>query len=1529
MCPMPAKREPVRKRPRDAIGSAVGETLRERILALAGHDGPEKGPIFEQWLVDTLPQIPSTEIARAWRWDDSPTPLRRRAFGQSLADLTDTGVDILAERSDGGLIAAQVKCLRADRTLVLNDLKQFWLKVKGNRKLAANWVVTTGGWGEKVEAHAADVNGALINAQAEWGDIRVADLGRAKPLELDANQRAAWKDCVEGFRNEDRGKLVMACGTGKTLVSLRVAEKVAPEGGIVVYATPSIALTGQSRRSWLQNAKRPMRTMVVCSDEDEGGGGGTSNFTGFVSEIEAPVSTEPRVIADKVDELQHSLHDVENGVVTIFATYQSLHRICVAQEKHGLPAVDFVVADEAHKTAGKYDRNKPGPFQVVHHRLRAAKRLYQTATPRIYSKRSQLKITKMVKRAQESGSNITIQDMGDASVYGRTFHRLSFRDALQADNSRLCDYRVVVLGTPLTTDADAIAERAKPNRKDVVENTSRNTRVAALAQAMQHDTGDIGDIRSCIAFFNRVAFASTASRLLADERMSKWAHDRALSQGLVGEGTKPVEVNSGSLSARDNAKRRGDELQRLRDANGAKHITTNVKVLSEGIDVPALDAICFLDERDSEVEIVQAVGRVMRRPASGSKKHGYIVVPVVMSPQASLEEFLATGGCDWTVVGQVLRALKAHDDRIETNLTDVLRIPMPSPSSGSSGPPKEQLDFWKKLAKGEFDALAPVLADSGIIGNEKAQTANLIKAAVAAAAGSLVSEAGMGQTLAPVVGVADIKDDPELRACTQAALVLMFGCLVHERLVETRSAIKLSALAEIAKAKDVSKKLATEWRRILARDQKPIFQPAVEVLDAGRMGQRRAPLGLKRALQGLMEHAAEVAEKYAAAGMDHAGELFQAAMDNPKADGAYYTLTPGAMLLAELACDLYAPPDNPLWRRPSTWKRMSMMDPACGSGTLLTAFATAVRNRAARQGAKQAQQENIHKALVEDGLVGLDINRQALQIAAAQLAMGGLSADFRNMGLWTLPRGSRAGWRNEQSKAQIDDVMLGSLELLFDDENEQDGVDDFEKVMAQTAAKNRSRHRQRMEMTDDPLADDLGMMRGLGKAVIALTNPPFSSLKNQANDVEGHLRQAMTSRMDGLRQNVRSRWPKWGEAMSADSLSPPFSFILAERINKRRGIVGKVMPTTACTNSSPGGVAERRFLADQFEIDSVVTLHDPKAFCWSIQGQQESLLLMRRQPRDKRSRTVRFVSLRRRPSNAEDAMAIYERLREGYLGDLGRICEWPRGRLNAGDWSPAVFYEPDLARACHDIDQWAKDKPARFAQLGDLYAVNTTKQTVGQAKWEWCAEEEAEVPVAKAAKESAQTCIRGTIDGWARRVPALLENERERDNLLRKSGRLLVTNTQNASSGRLGAVAFRTPVVGYAWTPVQDVTVQDAQALAVWINSTVGRILLRKYASRSTHWPMYQPAAIKALVVPNTASSHWQRMRQPLMDAYRATKNMVVPQYREPDAEVRRMWDRAVAKAAGIPQRAVNGWRTLMDAEPFVVGRRGPQSGAA
>ena len=284
-------------------------------------------------------------------------------------------------------------------------------------------------------------------------------------------------------------------------------------------------------------------------------------------------------------------------------------------------------------------------------------------------------------------------------------------------------------------------------------------------------------------------------------------------------------------------------------------------------------------------------------------------------------------------------------------------------------------------------------------------------------------------------------------------------------------------------------------------------------------------------------------------------------------------------------------------------------------------------------------------------------------------------------------------------------------------------------------------------------------------------------------------------------------------------------------------------------------------------------------------------------------------------------MAVYEGLQKGDLGDLGHICEWPRERVEAGDWSPAVFFDPELAHACHDIERLG-DGSGRFARLGDLYEINTTNQILGSGKWAvFDADNGNRLPVAYGSGEAAQTTLAGHVDKWVQSI-ASKSTKRDSDNLWSKRGRLLIANSLDTSSGRLHAVVFRSPVVGRRWTPIQSVSATDAQALAVWCNSTLGRVLFRKYGSRRANWPVYAPAAIKQLVVPDTTAKRWSRVREPLLDAYHATKTRIVPQFRVPDVEVRQVWDRAVAKTAGIPMRTMNRWRKLMETEPFVSGGR-------
>ena len=976
--------------------ATIGEACRI-ILDISGQG---KGRTFEEMLVFAMPHLPALEISKAWRWPDMPASILEKAFPNAQRD--DTGIDIVAQRHDSTLIAVQAKC--QTRALTASALGTFMNMTGGNSEIHRSMVLTTCGFTRQLRNSIQ--NCSLINVHVEWSDWHLGPDGR-EPHELNTQQAEAFRKCVKGLRTHDRGRLVMACGTGKTLVSQRVAEKIAPEGGLVVYATPSIGLTAQSRREWLRHAKRPIHTMVICSDGTAGKGGAD---TGRTTEVDAPVHTQPAEIAGIANSLLKAAKKQPASYAAIFTTYQSMDKLCLAQQQHGLRDVDFVIADEAHHTAGHERKSGTGEIKtikMVHNELRAQKRLYQTATPRIYSRRSIRKISKSM--GTEHKERMNIIDMQDATVYGPPLHNLSFAEALGAPTQerRLCDYRVVVV--LIDDTADAPVTQSEP----AVQDTTMGQRIAALSLVMNGADGrgigqdgtltgkPIRPINSCIAFCNTLQKARSARQIVSDSRLTDWAQQRT---GATANGNGEP-VTAGYLDGNSNASERQMELNHLRDAlsQGHKHVTTNVKVLSEGIDVPALDAVCFLEERKSEIDIVQAVGRVMRRLPSGDKKVGYIIVPIVMDPQMEFEETLSAWNKDWRVLGQVLRSLRAHDPRIETDLHKQI-IVTGGNGNGGDGPP----DFWERLQAGEFNKLMPqIMSKSGLRPSVEEET-NLIKVAVSRAATSLNKETGLGHRLHHAVGVEDVTDKPDQRACAAAALILTNALLMHQRINELASSdahLRLTPLSEIEQAVEPESRLAKDWRRVLKRDFAPIFRPALDVLDAARDPNGATPTGMRKALRSLAEHCKEIAEIYANMGMDHAGELFQAAMDQPDADGAYYTLTPGAMLLAELACDAKAPPDDPIWRNVSAWRDDCVLDPACGSGTLLVAFCTAAKRRAREQGATDTELRALHKAMVEDCLAGLDINKRAVQIGAAQLAVGAADAELDRMGLFTMLRG--------------------------------------------------------------------------------------------------------------------------------------------------------------------------------------------------------------------------------------------------------------------------------------------------------------------------------------------------------------------------------------------------------------------------------------------------------------------------------------------------------------------------------------------
>ncbi len=326
------------------------ETVKARVQRIMADSDPHrKGRSFEEFLARHLKDIPDAEVARAWRWSAVPPEIRRHAVSSAHGG-QDFGIDVLAVRNDGGFIAVQAKAY-AKTALTKSDVQKFLAASNLHQALTHRWIVATG----KVTDPVRTMVGAqcsIINPLVAWGDVILPEVGSRPTLKPDAIQRRAIGDCVTGLGNagegHDRGRLIMACGLGKTLVSQRIAEQIAFEGNraapLVLYATPSISLTAQSRRSWLRNSECGLQTVVVCSDKDAG-----RHYDESVAEfVEAPVSTAPEAIAKSLTAM---IGRAKGKMTAVFCTYQSIDKVIEAQQIANV-TVDFAVADEAHNTTG-------------------------------------------------------------------------------------------------------------------------------------------------------------------------------------------------------------------------------------------------------------------------------------------------------------------------------------------------------------------------------------------------------------------------------------------------------------------------------------------------------------------------------------------------------------------------------------------------------------------------------------------------------------------------------------------------------------------------------------------------------------------------------------------------------------------------------------------------------------------------------------------------------------------------------------------------------------------------------------------------------------------------------------------------------------------------------------------------------------------------------------------------------------------------------------------------------------------------
>lgn len=618
-----------------------------------------KGDAFERLMAAFLRLDPmfADQFSGVWLWKDWP---ELQAHGFTAQD---KGVDLVAEDRDVGFCAIQCKFYGEDQRISMDDLGTFFM-LSGREPFTSRLIIsTTDHWGknadEMLDTQQIRVRRIgltdLENSVIDWSafDVeRPESLRRKTGKQIRPHQESARGDVLMGFQGHDRGKLIMACGTGKTYTSLSIMESMVQPGGHVLFLVPSLALLAQTLREWTAEAHAPLRCYAVCSDSKVG----KEEEDIRVHDLAYPATTDFQKLA------KHLNRTSDDGRITvIFSTYQSIEVVHEAQ-KAGCPAFDLVICDEAHRTAGvaqledgKLDYSH---FVRVHDNefIRSQKRLYMTATPKIYKDDAS-------RKAEEKGH--LVYSMSNEAHFGPVFHRLGFAEAV--DRDLLSDYKVLILAV----DQESILQDLEDRIGDSGDSLKLDDAVKIVGcwngLAKRSAVGDVDFGGDAQPMRTAVAFAGTIphSKLLAREFMAVVDELREDGDGSMGLEAHHVDGTMDVLN-------RNRELDWLKKNTASTEnncrILTNVRCLSEGVDVPALDAVIFLSPRDSIVEVVQSVGRVMRK-ASG-KKYGYVILPIGIPGDKDPEKALDDNK-KYKVVWQVLNALRAHDERLEKEFATI------------------------------------------------------------------------------------------------------------------------------------------------------------------------------------------------------------------------------------------------------------------------------------------------------------------------------------------------------------------------------------------------------------------------------------------------------------------------------------------------------------------------------------------------------------------------------------------------------------------------------------------------------------------------------------------------------------------------------------------------------------------------------------------------------------------------------------------------------------------------------------------
>ena len=667
-----------------------------------------KGNAFEDLTQIYIQTIWRSLGAKVWKWREEGNPLNPEMKG-------DSGCDLVVKTRDGNLYMVQCKN-HSESTLTkdgahLSNIFQLAAEndIPKERVIFAYVARDVSHYAEET----LETAGMCINESdfdsIDWGPSFERGIKKTGK-ELRPYQKEAVKACVEGFKAEKEegkrqvGKLIMACGTGKTFTSLSLAKELSQEGPYnVLFLAPSIALVSQTFQEW--NNEEDIASVIVCSDStaSKKKRGDDDEIDERLQDVPFPVSTD----ADTISQSWKTALASDYKLHVIFSTYQSVEAVKEFQEKTGVK-FDLTICDEAHRTAteeGSLFSKAVDPDYIE-----TQKKLFMTATPKIYCDTRAARKQKGSKGKEDKEERPEFYSMDDEEKYGPEFFRFGFGEAV--DQGWLCDYRVLILAmrqrgvNPKIRDVIHGTEAAKEERQALIKKRDGKKKeesrraaqtkldefenelstLAGKIQGAYIDLSDLeasnqGEVRK--AFDDLVSFREVGPGAGFDSSDLKEPHFAHSAIGFASKiNTSKIikqtfsdpafpaigpKIECKHIDGETRSDRRLKDLSWLKQGEKSDEIRliTNAQCLSEGVDVPALDAVVFFEKKVSQIGIIQAVGRVMRK--APGKEFGYIILPVILQdaqdPKGALEN-----NKDFARIWEILQSMRSVDERLDAKI---------------------------------------------------------------------------------------------------------------------------------------------------------------------------------------------------------------------------------------------------------------------------------------------------------------------------------------------------------------------------------------------------------------------------------------------------------------------------------------------------------------------------------------------------------------------------------------------------------------------------------------------------------------------------------------------------------------------------------------------------------------------------------------------------------------------------------------------------------------------------------------------